>query len=158
MQHAGSSYPKRKKEIPSHLLSENGLLCRTPLTRVCVRARVCVCAFVCVCACLCVCVCVPVCVRAFVCARACLCVFACVPYELPIYCLCPHFLLGSLSLVVDFRNSEYYYNCGKKFHLGYFFDIIQSVTQKFLKSDVVRFIRFFLHMASDFCVLSHSRR
>ena len=53
MQHAGSLYPKTEKEIPSPLLSENGLLGRAPLTHVCV------CVFVYVCVCVCVCVCAP---------------------------------------------------------------------------------------------------
>ena len=75
MQHAGSLYPKREKEIPSPLLSENGLLCRAPLTRVCV----CVCVFVCVCLCVCLCVCVCcVCLCVFVCVCLCVCVCMCV--------------------------------------------------------------------------------
>ena len=66
MQHAGSLYPKTEKEIPSPLLSENGLLGRAPLTHVCVCVFVYVCVFVCVCVfvyvCVCVCVCVYLCI------------------------------------------------------------------------------------------------
>ena len=64
MQQAGSVYPKTEKEIPSPLLSENGLLGRAPLTHVCV----CVCVYVCVCVCVWVCVYVCVCVCVCVCA------------------------------------------------------------------------------------------